>query len=223
MKKMIVTIIILFIIFISMVIYRNSEKEAEVKVDEVNTIEEYMGKIYGWKEVTNEALPEFDNINNADEKWLWGTVRENIDGYEIGYEDIENKRKELFGNEMTKEYPKDGTEFISYDKESKKYIINEITLDAINDSYFLNKVEKTKNGYTVEIIEYLVDYTNSEKDSIEIKNLKEETIYKLTEEEATEGNITKVIKENLDKFNKKKVTLEKENEKIVVKKVEKEN
>ena len=78
MKKMIVTIIILLIIFISMIIYRNSEKEAEIKIDEVNKIESYMEKIYGWKEVTEEALPEFNDINSANQKWIWGIVRENL-------------------------------------------------------------------------------------------------------------------------------------------------
>lgn len=221
MKKMIVTIIILFIIFISMVLYRNSEKEAEVKIDEVNEIESYIEKIYGWKEVTGEALPTFDNVNNANEKWIWGIVRENIDGLEIEYEQIEEKSKELYGKDLNKEYPKEGTEFIVYDEQTQKYKINETTLDAISDSYLLNKIEKDKNGYVVEIVEYLVDYTDSENGKVVIKNLNEDKIYELTEEEATDGNIKKVVKENMDKFSKKKVTLEKE-ETVVVKKVEKE-
>ncbi|MBR3002760.1 MAG: hypothetical protein IKF38_04265 [Clostridia bacterium] len=220
MKKMIVTIIILFIIFISMVIYRNAEKEAEVKVDEVNLIEEYMEKIYGWKEVTDEALPVFDNINNANEKWIWGTVRENIEDYDIGYEIIENTAKELFGNEFNKQYPKEGTEFISFDAEIQKYQINEITLDAKKDSFLLNKIEKNKNIYTIEIVEYLVDYTDSENGKIVIRNINEENIYELTEEEATESNIKNIVKENMDRFSKKHVILEKQQDNLIIKKVE---
>ncbi len=220
MKKMLATIIVLLIIFIGMLIYRTSEKEAEIKIDEINKIENYIEKIYGWKEVTNEALPEFDDINNADEKWLWGTIRENIDDYEIDYQTIENTKKELYGNNLSKEYPKEGTELISFDEQSGKYEVKEITLDAIKDSFFLNKIDKTKEGYTAEIVEYLVDYTNSDDGKIQIKNLEDEKIYDLTEEEATDGNIKKVVKENMDKFTKKQVILEKEEEKIVVKKVE---
>ena len=222
MKKMIVTIIILFIIFISMIIYRNSEKEAEIKIEEVNKIEDYMGKIYGWKEVTNEALPVFSDINEADEKWIWGTVRENIDDYEIDYEQIVKTAKELYGNNLNKKYPKEGTDFISYDEESKKYLINDITLDAIKDSYLLNKIEKNNNGYVAQIIEYLVDYTEADNGKVVIKNLNDETIMEVTEESATESNIKKIIKENIDRFSKKKVTFENEDEKIIVKKVEKE-
>lgn len=223
MKKMIVTIIILFIIFISMVIYRNSQKEAEIKVDEVNKIENYIEKIYGWKEVTNEALPEFTDINNVDEKWLWAIVRENIEDNEIQYEEINKKAKEIYGDKFNKEFPKQGNEFISYNEETKKYNINQITLDAVSDVYLLNKIERDNNGYKVEIIEYLIDYTEVENNKVSIKNLKDEKIYELKEEEATAGNVKKVVKENIGKFSKKKIYLEKEDERIVVKKIEKEN
>lgn len=223
MKKMIVTIIILFIIFISMVIYRNSEKEAEIKVDEVNKIENYIEKIYGWKEVTNDALPEFSDINSVDEKWIWAIVRENLEDNEVQYEKIPEKAKEIYGNKFNKQFPKQGNEFISYNEETQKYNINQITLDAISDVYLLNKIERENNGYKVEIVEYLIDYTNVENGKVEIKNLKDEKIYELKEEEATEGNVAKVVKENMDKFSKKKVILEKEDGRIIVKKVEKEN
>ena len=223
MKKMIVTIIILLIIFVSMVIYKDIEKKSEVKIDEVNQIEEYMKKIYGWKEVTNEALPEFDDINNADEKWIWGTVRENIDDYEIEYNKIEETIKELYGKEFKKQYPKEGTEFISYDSESQKYQIKEINLDAMKDSYLLNTIEKNSDGYTIEIIEYLIDYTDSENGKIFIKNLNDENIYELKEDQVVESNLKKLIKQDISKFSKKKITLEKEEEKLVIRKVEKEN
>ena len=181
-----------------------------------------MEKIYGWKEVTKEALPTFENINDADEKWLWGMLRENLDETEIEYTDIENKIKQLYGSQLTKKYPNQGTEFIKYDQKSNKYVISQTTLDAIKDAYLLDKIEKNKSGYTVQIVEYLVDYTDSENDKVLIKNLNEEIIYELTEEEATDGNVTKIVKENIDKFTKKKVTLQKENENIIIKKVEKE-
>lgn len=223
MKKMIVTIIILFIIFISMVIYRNIEKESELKVDEVNKIENYIEKIYGWKEITKEALPTFLNINDADEKWIWAIVRENLHEFEVQYDKIGEEAKELYGDEFNKQFPKEGNEFIAYDDETKTYKINEITLDAVSDSYLLSKIEKEKTGYKVEIIEYLVDYTNSEEGKVEIQNLNGDKIYELTEEEATEGNIKKVVKENTDKFDKKKIELENTNGNIVVKKIEKEN
>ena len=220
MKKMLVTILILLIVFIGMLIFRTSENETEIKIDEINKIESYIKKIYGWKEVTDDALPEFDDINNANEKWLWGILRENIDDSEIDYSKIENTTKEIYGKNFTKEYPKEGTEFIFYDKEKEKYIVKETTLDAVNDLFLINKIEKNKNIYDVEIAEYLVDYTNSDSGKIKIKNTNEEEIYELTEEEATDGNIQKVVKENMERNTKKQIELEKENESIYVKKVE---
>ncbi|MBO6232813.1 MAG: hypothetical protein J6N78_01940, partial [Clostridia bacterium] len=141
MKKMLVTILILLIVFIGMLIFRTSENETEIKIDEINKIESYIKKIYGWKEVTDDALPEFDDINNANEKWLWGILRENIDDSEIDYSKIENTTKEIYGKNFTKEYPKEGTEFIFYDKEKEKYIVKETTLDAVNDLFLINKIE----------------------------------------------------------------------------------
>jgi len=216
MKKMFITIIILLIIFIGLLIFRTNEKEAEIKIDEINKIEEYIKKIYGWKEITDQALPEFDNINNANEKWIWGILRDNIDDNEIEYEKIEKTRKELFGNNFNKEYPKDGTDFISFDEQSGKYQVKQMNIDAINDTFLINKIEKNNNGYDVEIVEYLVDYTNSDTGKIKIKNVNDEEIYELTEEEATDGNIKKVVKENMDRFTKKQVILEKSNENIYI-------
>lgn len=222
MKKMIVTIIILFIIFISMVIFKNIEKSQEIKVDEINKIEKYVEKIYGWKEITDEALPEFNDINNVNEKWIWGIVRENIEDIETDYETIEKTAKELYGDSFQKKFPTEGNEFISYDNDKQKYTVKQTNLDAINDSYLLNKIERIKDGYTVEIVEYLVDFTNEDNGNVQIKNLQNEKIYELTAEDATESNIKKVVKENISRFNKKKIFLKNNNDSVIITKVEKE-
>ena len=98
MKKMIITIIILAIIFIGMVINRQIEQANEIKIEEIQLVENYMEKIYGWSEITNQALPEFDNLNEANTKWLWGIVRKNIEEEEITYETINEKVKELINS-----------------------------------------------------------------------------------------------------------------------------
>ena len=73
MKKMLAIIAILAIILVGMVVYKNTAKSTanQVNVQEINEIEEYISKIYMWKEVTNEALPTFEDINQADEIWIW--------------------------------------------------------------------------------------------------------------------------------------------------------
>lgn len=217
MKKMVLTIVILLIIFIGMIIARNIEKSEEIKIDEVQNIENYIQQIYGWKEVTKEALPEFDDINNADETWLWGIIRKNLEEETLTYEKIENKVKEIYGDKLNKEYPKEGTSFVN--KEGEIYKPTDISLDAIKDSLYLNKIERTKEGYIAEIVEYLVDYTKEDEGRIEIKNLNNEIIATLSNNE-TDANIIQIVKNNIDKFNKKKITLDKkDNEQLIIKKV----
>ena len=124
MKKMLVIIAILSIIFIGMVIYRkNGINTNNVTVNEINNIENYVNKIYMWKEITNEALPTFDNINNASEKWIWEVVNQNLEKYEITYEDIELKAKEIFGDEFNVKFPEEGSETILYNEEKQIYYI----------------------------------------------------------------------------------------------------
>ena len=220
MKKLIFTIVILFIIFIVMLINNNIEESQEIKIDEVQSIENYIKKIYGWKEVTNEALPEFNNINDANELWLWGIIRKNIESEAIEYEQIEEKVRELYGKNITKSFPTEGNNYIKYDEEIQEYVLGEITLDAIDDEFFINKIEKNNNGYIVEIAEYLIDYTDSDNGKITIKNLNQDIMSELDSEEE-KSNIVQIVKDNIDKFSKKIITLEKENEGLIIKKVQK--
>ena len=83
MKKLIVIICILLAIFIGMYInQRNQIAAKKVTTEEVEKIEQYITKIYMWKEVTEEALPTFKEINQAPEKWIWEAVKKNIEKYE---------------------------------------------------------------------------------------------------------------------------------------------
>ena len=101
MRKMLAIIVILAIIFISMVIYKNirisNNENNNVSIEEIGKIEEKIKSIYMWKEVTGEALPEFQDINNADEKWIWEVVKNNLQNYEVTYEEIEEEAKLIFG------------------------------------------------------------------------------------------------------------------------------
>ena len=161
MKKMLVIIFILLIIFIGIYINKKNIGNETVTATEVNNIEQYISKIYMWQEVTEEALPKFNNINDAPDLWLWEVVKKNLDNYEVSYDEIEQKAKEIFGEEFTKQFPKEGTEYIQYNDELKKYVATGVGLDTLDDSFFIKQITKTKNGYEVEIAEYLEDYENS--------------------------------------------------------------
>ena len=125
MKKLVVIILILLIIFIGMYVYRQNKihvnRNSETTIDEINKIETYLQKIYMWKEITGEALPTFDNINNAPEVWLWEAVKKNLEEYELSYEQIQEKAKELFGEELQKDFPKEGYQYMEYNEDTDTY------------------------------------------------------------------------------------------------------
>lgn len=83
-------------------------------------------------------------MNEANTKWLWGIVRKNIEEEEITYETINEKVKELYGEELNIKYPKEGMEFIKYNEETNDYIPSEIELDANDDRFYINKITKIK-------------------------------------------------------------------------------
>ena len=172
-----------------------------------------------WEEVTEEALPSFDNINNAPDLWVWEVVKKNIEKFELTKEEIENKAIELFGKNFAKRFPQEGSEFISYNKETGLYNTNGMGLDSLDDCFLIKEIKKINNGFQVEIIEYLEDYENAididgnllDNYNIDIKNLQHEIILTISSNEGAEKIIEKV-KENKEKFTAKKIMLKKNNE-----------
>lgn len=222
MRKLIVIIIILAIIFVGMVVYKNIaiNTSNNISIQEISQIETYITKIYMWKEITEQALPNFEDINQAEDTWLWEAVKKNLEDYEFSYEQIQDKAKELFGEKLTKEFPKEGTEYIIYDEKVDKYYAIGMGLDQLDDLFLLNEIQKTQNGYEVEIVEYLEDYSqtlNEEEDVIVIRNTKEEEIGRVNSTE--EGQVKEIVKNNLDKLSRKKIVLKLENEKLQVERV----
>ena len=213
MKKLVAIICILLVIFIGMYINKSKSTQNRITASEVSKIEEYISKIYMWKEVTEEALPKFYNINDAPDLWTWEVVKKNLEDYELSYEEIVQKAKELFGEQFTKQFPKEGTEYIQYDDELGKYLTTGVGLDTLDDSFYIKNINKTKTGYQVEIVEYLEDYENAmgvedenEIYDIYIKNLDGDTIATVKSNESETKTIDSV-KENTDKFTTKTVNL----------------
>ena len=171
-----------------------------------------------WKEVTKDALPIFNEINEASELWIWETLKKNLEEYELTHEQIEYAKKEIFGKELAKEFPKEGNEYFKYSQEQNKYYATEIDLDEKDDKFLINKIDKYNNGYKVEVIEYLEDYSKSEE-IITIENIKEEEIQRVDiNEDILKRN--EIVKNNINKLSTKIIYLERENEKLIVKKVE---
>lgn len=227
MRNMIIIIIILLVIFVGMFIYKNnfSNSANNITINEVQEIEKYISKIYMWKEVTKVALPTFDDINNADDLWIWEVVKKNLEEYEVDYQNIQNMLKGIFGENIKKELPKEGNSSFTYDRESEKYISSGINLDSKEDKFLINKIEKENNEYRVEIIEYLEDYSeNNSEDGSEIEDLEQDIEYdiiirNLEETEIariknteSQTNVNEFIKSNIDSFSKKELIIRKDNE-----------
>ncbi len=227
MKKLVAIICVLLVIFIGMYINKTKSSQKIVTASEVEKVEEYISKIYMWKEVTEEALPEFNNINEAPDLWTWEVVKKNLEDYELTYEEIQQKATELFGKQFAKQFPKEGTEYIQYDEQTDKYITSGIGLDSLDDSFLIKNINKNKNEYDVEIVEYLEDYSNSagvededEVYDIYIKNLNQDTIATIKSNEG-ETKAIETVKENIDKFTTKTIKLIKDSDgNIYVKQVE---
>ena len=106
MKKLFIIIIILAVIFVGMFIYKNvANNNNNISIEEINNIEDYISKIYMWKEVTNEALPEFDDINNANELWIWEVIKKDLEETDLTYNQIKSKKEEIFGGSLEKDFP----------------------------------------------------------------------------------------------------------------------
>lgn len=218
MKKLLAIICILLIILVGMYLYKTNLLKNNITAQEVEKIEEYISKIYMWQEITEEALPQFDNINNAPDIWVWEVVKKNLENYELTYEEIQEKAIEIFGKDFKKQFPKEGSEYIKYQEDIDKYFATGIGLDTLDDMFFIKSINKTKKGYQVEIIEYLEDYEqamNIEEDDeiydIYIKKLNHETVATIKSNES-ETRAIEAVKENIDSFTKKTINLVKDSE-----------
>ena len=230
MKKMLVTIVVLSIIFIGMVVRRNqvqSNSSDNVTIEEISAIEEYISKIYMWKEITNEALPRFEEINQASDEWIWQVVKKNIGEDSLSYEQIQMKAKELFGDEFQKQFPKQGLEGIINADSENSYGATSIIIDEKEDNFLLYNISKNDGEYEVEIIEYLEDHIegiynedeNQEYDII-LRNVQDEEIEKVKSSES-EAQIKELVKAKIDKYSKKKIILKRNQEgNLNIKKVE---
>ncbi len=238
MKQLIATICVLLIIFVGMVIYKKQgiNNNNIVNAEEVEKLQEYISKIYMWKEVTDEALPVFEDISQLPDKWVWEVIKNNLDEYQVTKEQIMQKGKEIFGEDFNKDFPEEGTDALLYQKDTNTYIASETNLDNKEDSFFINKIDKTDSSYKVEIVEYIEDYSSVQnlteeelqKNEIDLdytiylENLNGEQIAQLKNNDG-ETKVIETVKSNIDRFTKKIITLENGSDgNLIVKKVEQE-
>ena len=102
-----------------------------------------------------------------------------------------------------------------FDDDKTEYVIINAYYDK-EDSFLLDKIEKTKEGYIARIIEYEEDYGS--ENSIIITNTNEEEIGRVSNND-NETKIQEIVKQNMDRFTKKEINLEKQEERLIVKSV----
>ena len=112
------------------------------------------------------------------------------------------------------------------DSDTLKYVsLNEESFNALFDyyvsEYYSDEKENNENNansnYVVEIVEYLEDYSN--EDSVVVKTTKDEEIGRVAISDG-ETKIQEIVKNNKDRFEKKKIYLKIENENLIIEKVE---
>ena len=235
MRKLLIVLILLTVIVVGLYIY-SSSKKIEITGSEKTKIQAYIKDLYSWKELVGEALPEFKNINDANEEWVWDRVQQKLntsEEYEYTYEQIEKAKKQLFGENLTKKFPKEGTEFLIYIDETEKYLAVGIGLDTDEDCFAISSINKNKEKYIVEIVEYIIDNGNSyeidenaknyemylknldnEKKEVFTADLYTETIdgEEYITSDTKDSEIEKYVLDNQNKFSKKIVTLEQDSQ-----------
>lgn len=163
--KLIVLIIILLIITCIMYYYAFINHSTSKQTDYSN-IEKYIKDIYG----TTFLIPEFDNINDATEDWLWENVNQyvwnhdddyhekNEQEYGYTYEDISKIVNHLYGSNLKKKFP-EGAVSMRYNSYRNLYGPTSFGITNYYD-YKIENITQENTNYIVS----LYDYTISNED-----------------------------------------------------------
>ena len=171
--KLLIIIIILGIVAFLMYSFAFSPKKypKNIKPTDYNGIMEYISDIYG----VTFLIPEFENINDANEHWLWENVNQyvwnhedeykekNSQEYGYSYDDISKIVKKLYGSDLKKVFPK-GAIAMRYDSYTDSYGPTSFGISNYYD-YKIDSIIKDGTTYTVSIYDYTVSSeTFSEND-----------------------------------------------------------
>lgn len=199
---------------------QGQEKEFEQKIND------YISQIYFG---TETYLPEFDNINSANEQWIWECAYRNLANFQellpamtISKEAVEKSAKQLFGNDLQKEFPKEGLESW-LEPEGDGYLLAAASIepDFFNECEILS-YKKNGKDITVNVVEYKYNQIFlGEPTELELYNINSDEIvksyslknsissddyYDFIEKKCDEAK--KFVKENTELFSTATITLE---------------
>lgn len=183
---------------------------------EKGSIEEYIQKIYRRHEY---SIPEFENINNADSKWLWGIIFDNCKNNNtlIGNDRPNTASmnqmlatgKELFGETLTvKPSQTDNINFFEYDSNNEVFVEIGRGGSTLTPKYVISEIKKDGNEFTVNIIQYIYYepfvLDSDEAYDLSLKNNEETVITFSSSEKIDDANY---VLNNKDKFTQKELVI----------------
>lgn len=135
-----------------------TSKDTALTDKEKTEIEEYINSICNW---FHGALPEFNNINEADKNWIYFCLQPRVNTTTYSYsskEEIEEDLRSLFGDDLIFDVEKDIKQnpeayWPYYNPEDGKYGFPHFGT-YINAYYVINDIKKNNNIYTVNLVEY---------------------------------------------------------------------
>lgn len=205
-----------------------NEKNNEITAEERKNVEEYMNTIFN----KISKIEEFNNINDADKKWIYSHLLTNGKNYErnlgcitITEQQIKEDLSQIFGPNLNidvKEDTKfaDGYYIPMYNKENNKYEFLP-TGGEISVEYAIDSIEKEGDKYIVNVVEYSIQRDlKAENPDIEYaiftyeKNFNEnwKNWKKVFSKESDSEDIIKdKVLQQKENFNEYKCILEKDN------------
>lgn len=139
------------------------DNNEEYSINDVIQINNYLKKIYSYYENT---IPEFDDINLADENWLWSVSYFYKEYNDIPYNIVSENADDLFGMYLNKKLPKSNINVASYDSNADTFSTFGRGGPVIWPMYAITEINKKSLEYEVKIIEYKIDRTGGFKEGL---------------------------------------------------------
>lgn len=205
-------------------------KSIEVNNQDNNTsnnsggdIETFVDKIFLGNGLTQEALPEFNNILEADKNWMFSMlyydlVTNDSLKYTYTYEEVQEELNNIIGKNTYIQFPQEGTDKIM--KKEDKYIVAPSGLIATSfEGYTISNIGILNGNYIVTINEYKyqISEDNSNYNFIDKTGnvIKSYSASDNTKENwnVIEEEMKDYVKDNQDKFARKDITIMKDTNK----------
>lgn len=228
----------------------SNDKENNNAIDEVMeltneeriAIENYINELC---HTMFQRIPEIENINDADKEWIYAHLKLASDRFYATEEEIDSILKDFFGDELNISVKEDqklispqGFSWIPFYDETGEYFLPRTSSENVIH-YAINKITKTNENYVVNVIEFSRNYDllNDEEcketiictyDASINNHFKWREVFRIETDKLQEAPnnfipsptlVDEVLKRK-DEFLHYNITIKKEDEGFIVKKIE---